>query len=77
LHQIEATYVREGFLRGVSGVREAVKLYNVSIRVGGQIVSGVTAVGAQNSGEILLGRDVLNQLVITLNGLASVTEIQA
>lgn len=77
LHQIGAEYVRQGYLRGISGQRQSVKLYNASIRVGSIILSGITAVATTNNEEILLGRDVLNQIIVTLNGLASVTEIQA
>ena len=35
----------------------------------------VEVIGRQGVDEIVIGRDVLNQLIVTLNGLAHVTEI--
>ena len=38
-------------------------------------VYGVEAVADRQNGEAIIGRNVLNQLVVTLNGIAGITEI--
>lgn len=41
----------------------------------GELILPVEVIGREGLDEIIIGRDVLNQLIVTLNGLASVTEI--
>jgi hypothetical protein len=52
-----------------------VDIYEVSLRVGSYMVSKVYAVADKRNAEVILGRDVLNQFIVTLNGLASTVEI--
>ena len=61
-------------MRGVTGVAQMVDLYAVTIELGSQIVPAIWAIATLDN-EVILGRDVLNQLVITLNGPAEVTEV--
>jgi predicted aspartyl protease len=75
LQQLQAEEVETRYLRTVTGKRTAVDLYRVSIRVGPYNFGSVRVVATEIETEIILGRDVLNQLVVTLNGLAAVTEI--
>lgn len=46
------------------------------VRIGPHLIRGIKAVAAVGQQETLLGRDVLNNLIVTLNGLASVTEVE-
>jgi hypothetical protein len=62
-------------LRGTAQQRIQVDQYWVWLRIGGHIPLYIQAVGDTQGEEAILGRDVLNQLIVTLNGLASVVEI--
>jgi len=75
LEAIRAPYADTHWWRTVSGERRSVSLFWVTIRVAGQTIHGVRAVGATFDTEPILGRDVLNQLVLTLDGLAEHTTI--
>lgn len=75
LQGINAQASEKKWMRGVAGGRYRVGLYPVFIQLGthGMYVS---VVGDPLNDEIILGRDVINRLVLTLNGLASVVQIQ-
>jgi predicted aspartyl protease len=75
LQEIQAEEVETRYLRTVTGKRTVVDLYRVAIRIGPYHFGAVRAVATDAPTEIILGRDVLNQLIVTLNGLAAVTEI--
>jgi len=75
LRTLKATYQDRLNMRGVAGGVQIVDIYNVAIRIGSHIIPKVHVVSGDSDAEPLIGRDVLNQLVVTLNGLAQVTEI--
>ncbi len=75
LNQLKAPRVDTRVLRTVTGIRTQVSLYRVAIRLGPYRMENVRVVGIDSTSEVILGRDVLNRLIVTLNGLASVTEI--
>lgn len=75
LQQIGARIVDESWARTVSGQRYMVRLYAVNIRIGTYTLHGIDVVANNETKEVIIGRDVLNQLVVTLNGLAQITEI--
>lgn len=62
-------------MRDASGLSYVVDMYETALRVGGFTVPKVYAVADRQNGEMILGRDVLNYFVVTLNGLAQTTEI--
>lgn len=72
---MKARYVESRNLRGVTGHRIRVKRYSVVIQVGREIIYGVRAVATDAGNEVILGRDVLNQLIVTLNGLAHMVAV--
>ncbi|MDM8529104.1 aspartyl protease family protein [Anaerolineales bacterium HSG24] len=74
LQTIGARYVETRQMRGVTGVALTVDLYVVMIQIGRQVIHAIRAVATQDD-EAIIGRDVLNQLVVTLNGPAEVTEM--
>lgn len=76
LQAVGAEYEASLWLRGTTGSRQRVDSYTVSIHVATETVHAISAVAMPVGSEPLIGRDVLNQLVITLNGLASVTEVE-
>ena len=75
LSQVNARQVGEGVIRGVIGNRRLVALYEVLIQIGPLALGKFQVVGMEDESDIILGRDVLNQLIVTLNGLAQVAEI--
>lgn len=75
LHQIGARAVDEAWARNISGQRYAVRLYAVNLRIGTHTLFGIEVIANEQTDETIIGRDVLNQLIVTLNGLAQVTEI--
>jgi predicted aspartyl protease len=75
LRQVQARVVESVNLIGITGVRTTVDLYHVVIQIGPHKFRSIKAVAQQIGAEPIIGRDVLNHLVVTLNGLAGVTEI--
>jgi len=75
LEQIGARYAETRYMRGVTGRAEPVNLYTVNVAIGSIFTGRIHAVAIPEGGEPLVGRDLLNHLVITLHGLAGVTEI--
>lgn len=74
LKAIDAEHVRKARMRGVAGISYVVDLYVVIVHIGDIEIAARVAADA-NGDELIIGRNVLNQLVVTLNGLAGVTEI--
>ncbi len=75
LERADAQYIDRTFIRGVTGHRQSIDLYLVTIHIGAYRVHAVRAGALPENSQTLLGRDVLNQLNIMLNGLASVTDV--
>lgn len=75
LKHINAPRVDRRRLRGAYGPSVEVNLHEVSIQLGPFKIGKVYAVADPQNNEIVLGRDVLNQFMVTLNGLASAVEI--
>ena len=76
LEEIVARYVGDARIRGITGDTQFVDVYVANLYIGSHILHAVRLVGTESE-EAILGRNVLNQLTITLDGLASVTEIRA
>lgn len=57
-------------LRGIYGDARVVNLYLATIHVAGIVVHGIRVVASGESEEAILGRDLLNQLELNLNGPA-------
>jgi predicted aspartyl protease len=68
LRQLNAPVVASGYLLSPWGGRYSVKVYEVSIRVGGHDLYGVEVASEPSGREVLLGRNVLNQLDLRLDG---------
>lgn len=77
IRQTNAKRVGVNYLRGVLGHRQKVALYLVRLSIGSIHLPAVQVAVIEDSTEALLGRDVLNQLEVTLNGLASITEVRS
>ncbi len=75
LEMVGALYEDTVIMRGVLGVGEAVDRYTVAIQLGSLSIHGIRAVAIPTGEELILGRDVLNDLAVTLNGPAHVTQV--
>lgn len=74
LEQVGARYVDKARMRGILGHTQMVDIYLTTLQIGGNWVHSVRVIAVEGT-EAVLGRNVLNHLVITLDGLAGVTEI--
>jgi len=70
-----ARYVETRQMRGIVDTAYPVDLYLVTVRIGPHTIPAIRAVAAAPDTEPIVGRDVLNQLTLTLNGPAHVTEL--
>lgn len=75
LRKIKARKERSVWMRTVTGTRSIVDLYSISLQVGPFEFRDRIVVGGSQPNELIIGRDILNQFIVTLNGLASVVEI--
>lgn len=76
LQTIGARHTKTKRLRGVTGAAKLVGLYTVNLQITTDLVHSVHVVAGGRGTEIILGRDVLNHHVVTLDGPAGVTEIR-
>jgi predicted aspartyl protease len=72
---IQARFVRTHRMRGVIGPAQAVQLYQVAIQIGPYTIPAIRAIAADEDSPAILGRDVLNHLIVTLDGIAGTTEV--
>ena len=76
LESAGARYVEQRQMRGITGPSVLVRLYLVSIHIAGEAIHGLRVVGLTNGTDALIGRDVLNQLRLTLDGPALALRIE-
>lgn len=78
LHQLRLKPVRQESLRSQWGERRSIGIFHMEMRIGDSLhLPWVEVVGDELGGEALLGRNVLNQLRIVLNGPKLHVEITA
>ena len=75
LEQILAPAISNTRIRSHWGEWRHVQLFLVDIELDGLILTDVSVVGDEQGDEIVLGRNVLNRLHLTLNGPARFSEI--
>jgi predicted aspartyl protease len=63
------------YLRGLWGNRRAVERYLLDVEVAGLRLPSIEVVADDTDEEIIVGRDVLNRLRITLDGPAGTLEV--
>lgn len=74
LDQVQARRSERAWMNTAAGTRRIVSLYVISLRIGDYEQRALSVI-AGVSEEAMIGRDVLNHLIVTLNGLSSVTEM--
>lgn len=75
LRQIRARRSEKAWMSTAAAARRLVDLYVISLRIGSYEQRALSVIGSFDLEETIVGRDVLNHLIVTLNGLAGVTEI--
>jgi len=75
LEGIQARVVDRARLVGITGRHQIVDLYVVTIQVGSVRLPGIKVAALPQGATGILGRDVLNQLLVHLNGPALVLEL--
>ena len=76
LEALGARYQDTVQMRGVLGESERVDRYTVGLKLGAITLHGINSVAIPAGTESVIGRDVLNQLLLTLNGPAFTTQIE-
>lgn len=71
LKQVNAIKRQQVFIRSVSSRRVGAYLYTLSLQFAHYERQRINVVGNQDTDETILGRDILNHLVVTLDGLAN------
>ena len=77
LHELNLLPVRRATMRGISGESVPVEVFLLSVEIGSITIPGVRVIGDRHGHELIIGRDVLNQWIVTLNGLAGVVDVTA
>ena len=75
LRQLRARKERTVWLRTVTGTRSIVDLYTIALQFGPFTFRECLVAGGSQAEELMIGRNILNQFIVTLNGLANVVEI--
>jgi len=75
MRAIRATVGGLQSIRSQWGEARAVKIYMVDVKVEGINFPGIWVVGDEHSQEVVLGRNLLNRMKITLDGLTEQLEI--
>ncbi len=75
LRRLEAKVVDRRYMVGSADVRHPVDIYAVSVSVGPYAQTAIEVVGNRFNDDVIIGRDVLNHMVVTLNGLAFMVEL--
>lgn len=75
LQTVDAKYLMTKQMRGVSGHPIVVEMYLVTLFIGQYQFPNIEAIAATENAETIVGRDVLNDMIVTLNGLANVIEM--
>lgn len=76
LKAIGVPTVGSAFIRGITGDRQPVEFYVVTLHLSDLQVYAVQAAGLMEGDTAILGRDVINQLNLALLGPAEVVEVR-
>ena len=77
LRQIGARRVFETGLRSQWGERRSVFLYLVDLEINGVTLPGIYVAGDEMGAEVVLGRNALNKLIVTLDGPKKTARVEA
>ena len=72
---MEAIDLGDAVLHGMMGETREVHLYEVDLHIESLLLPGVIVVGDDTGSEVLLGRNVLNKLILLLDGQRGETDL--
>lgn len=75
LRQLQVRKGQTKWLSGTAGGRYEVDMYAVAIQVGGHRAHYIDVVGTERRDEVIVGRDLLNNYVFTLNAPGHTVEV--
>ncbi len=75
--QIQAELCDQAWVRAVTTHRVRVDIYAISLQISDFEQAYLEVVANTRTDEVILGRDILNHLLVTLNGLASTVEVSS
>jgi hypothetical protein len=75
LERAEAIGLDEAILHGIAGGSRRVHLFEIDLHIGPLLLPGVIVAGDDDGNEVLLGRNVLNKLIVLLDGPRRETEL--
>lgn len=75
LERVEAIDLGDAVLRSVLGEAREVHLYEVDMYIDSLLLPSVVVVGNDHDDEVLLGRNILNKLILLLDGQRNETEL--
>jgi len=70
---VEQAYTKS--MRSQWGERRDVSIYSIDVDVDGEYLSAIDVVGDEMGDELLLGRNILNRLIILLDGFKNQTDV--
>lgn len=68
LVELGAEETAPGWLVSITGERRPVSLFYVDVHIADQLLPGIRVIGDSNTDEVILGRDVLNNVPLFLDG---------
>ncbi|MEZ4713760.1 MAG: hypothetical protein R3A44_41615 [Caldilineaceae bacterium] len=77
LKAVNAVKRQRVFIRNVDDKRTGANLYTISLQFAHYKRNRIEVVGNQDTDEIIIGRDILNHMVVTLDGLANAVIVQS
>lgn len=72
---VDAVELYRARLRSHWGELRSVSIYLIDLIIAGHVLPGVEVVGDERTDDVLLGRNVLNRLLLLLNGPVGETDI--
>ncbi len=75
LNRLDIVPVDQRRVRSSADISYLADIFTVALRVGPFFHAALRVVGNRQSRDVILGRDVLNHMIVTLNGLAQVVEL--
>jgi len=76
LKDLLAPPLRDATIRSHWGERRNVQLFVVDIEIAGSLLTGTFVVGDEQGNEIVLGRNLLNKLVLLMDGPAETVTLR-
>lgn len=75
LRQLQVRKGQTKWLAGIAGGRYEVDMYTVAVQIGEQPAHYIDVVGTERRDEVVVGRDLLNDYVVTLNAPGHTVEL--